>query len=78
MTKEVVINTWNLNLNSENTKSNFVPMACGRHDEVCDGWRELIDIKNGLFKGEYVEILFNLTLKLQNHLIQSRSKTNKS
>lgn len=38
----------------------------------------LVTIKNGLFKGEYVEILFNLTLKLQNHLIYLRSKTNKS
>ena len=25
----------------------------------------LVTIKNGLFKGEYVEILYNLTLKLQ-------------
>jgi hypothetical protein len=38
----------------------------------------LLTIKNGLFKGEYVEILFNLTLKLQNHLIHLRSKTDKS
>jgi hypothetical protein len=27
----------------------------------------LVTIKNGLFKGEYVETLYNLTLKLQNH-----------
>lgn len=27
----------------------------------------LVTIKNSLFKGEYVEILYNLTLKLQNH-----------
>lgn len=26
----------------------------------------LITIKNSLFKGEYVELLYNLTLKLQN------------
>jgi hypothetical protein len=38
----------------------------------------LLTIKNGLFKGEYVEILFNLTLKLQNHLLHLRSKTDKS
>jgi hypothetical protein len=25
----------------------------------------LLTIKNGLFKGEYVEILYNLTLKIQ-------------
>jgi len=25
----------------------------------------LVTIKNGLFKGEYIEILYNLTLKLQ-------------
>ena len=26
----------------------------------------LVTIKNSLFKGEYVELLYNLTLKLQN------------
>lgn len=30
----------------------------------------LIAIKNGLFKGEYVETCYNLTLKLQNHFIK--------
>jgi hypothetical protein len=36
----------------------------------------LLTIKNGLFKGEYVEILYNLTLKLQTHLISLRGKNN--
>lgn len=27
----------------------------------------LLTIKNSLFKGEYVELLYNLTLKLQTH-----------
>jgi hypothetical protein len=34
----------------------------------------LVTIKNGLFKGEYVEILYNLTLKLQKHFVDLRSK----
>ena len=34
----------------------------------------LVTIKNGLFKGEYVETLYNLTLKLQKHFVNLRSK----
>jgi len=34
----------------------------------------LVTIKNGLFKGEYVETVYNLTLKLQNHFVDLRSK----
>ena len=34
----------------------------------------LVTIKNGLFKGEYVETLYNLTLKLQKHFVHLRSK----
>lgn len=34
----------------------------------------LITIKNGLFKGEYVELLYNLTLKLQNHFVDLTTK----
>lgn len=34
----------------------------------------LVTIKNGLFKGEYVEILYNLTLKLQKHFVDLRTK----
>lgn len=34
----------------------------------------LVTIKNGLFKGEYVETLYNLTLKLQKHFLHLRSK----
>lgn len=34
----------------------------------------LVTIKNGLFKGEYVEVLYNLTLKLQKHFVDLRSK----
>ena len=30
----------------------------------------LVTIKNGLFKGEYVEILYNLTLKLQEKYVK--------
>jgi len=37
----------------------------------------LVTIKNGLFKGEYVETLYNLTLKLQNHFVYLRSKNTK-
>ena len=34
----------------------------------------LVTIKNGLFKGEYVETLYNLTLKLQKHFVDLRTK----
>jgi len=34
----------------------------------------LVTIKNGLFKGEYVETLYNLTLKLQKHFLHLKSK----
>lgn len=34
----------------------------------------LVTIKNGLFKGEYVEILYNLTLKLQKNFVLLRDK----
>lgn len=34
----------------------------------------LLTLKNGLFKGEYVEILYNLTLKLQNHLLSYKEQ----
>jgi len=37
----------------------------------------LVTIKNGLFKGEYVEILYNLTLKLQKHFVDLRTKNMK-
>tara|TARA_R110000796_G_C14247002_1_gene398048 strand:+ start:238 stop:465 length:228 start_codon:yes stop_codon:yes gene_type:complete len=33
----------------------------------------LITIKNGLFKGEYVETLYNLTLKLQKKFLELKS-----
>ena len=36
----------------------------------------LVTIKNSLFKGEYVEILYNLTLKLQKHFLNLKSKNN--
>jgi hypothetical protein len=34
----------------------------------------LVTIKNSLFKGEYVETLYNLTLKLQKHFVNFKSK----
>jgi len=34
----------------------------------------LVTIKNSLFKGEYVETLYNLTLKLQKHFVNLKSK----
>ncbi len=34
----------------------------------------LVTIKNTLFKGEYVEILYNLTLKLQQGYVHCKSK----
>lgn len=34
----------------------------------------LVTIKNGLFKGEYVETLYNLTLKLQKNFLDLKSK----
>jgi hypothetical protein len=37
----------------------------------------LLTIKNGLFRGEYVEIVYNLTLKLQKYLIDTKYKNNK-
>jgi hypothetical protein len=37
----------------------------------------LVTIKNGLFKGDYVEVLYNLTLKLQKHFVDLRSKNDK-
>lgn len=36
----------------------------------------LITIKNSLFKGEYVEILYNLTLKLQQGYVDCKPKQN--
>lgn len=35
----------------------------------------LLTIKNGLFRGEYVEIMYNLTLKLQQHLLDLKDKS---
>ena len=37
----------------------------------------LLTIKNGLFRGEYVETVYNLTLKLQKHLVDLKYKNNK-
>jgi hypothetical protein len=37
----------------------------------------LLTIKNGLFRGEYVETVYNLTLKLQKQLVDLRYKHNK-
>jgi hypothetical protein len=37
----------------------------------------LLTIKNGLFRGEYVETVYNLTLKLQKQLVDLKYKTNK-
>lgn len=37
----------------------------------------LITIKNSLFKGEYVELLYNLTLKLQQEYIHCKTKQDK-
>ena len=37
----------------------------------------LVTIKNSLFKGEYVEDLYNLTLKLQKHFIYLKSNNKK-
>ena len=34
----------------------------------------LVTIKNSLFKGEYVETLYNLTLKLQNSFVSFKDK----
>lgn len=36
----------------------------------------LVTIKNSLFKGEYVEILYNLTLKLQQGYVDCKPKQN--
>jgi hypothetical protein len=37
----------------------------------------LLTIKNGLFRGEYVETVYNLTLKLQRHLVDLKYKAHK-
>lgn len=37
----------------------------------------LLTIKNGLFRGEYVETVYNLTLKLQKELVDLKYKNNK-
>jgi hypothetical protein len=37
----------------------------------------LLTIKNGLFRGEYVETVYNLTLKLQKQLVDLKYKTNR-
>lgn len=37
----------------------------------------LLTIKNGLFRGEYVETVYNLTLKLQKHLVDLKYKNHK-
>jgi len=49
------------------------------HIELTDKELELLllTIKNGLFRGEYVETVYNLTLKLQKQLVDSKYKNNK-
>ena len=37
----------------------------------------LLTIKNGLFRGEYVETVYNLTLKLQKQLVDLKYKAHK-
>ncbi len=37
----------------------------------------LLTIKNGLFRGEYVETVYNLTLKLQKQLVDLKYKNHK-
>jgi hypothetical protein len=37
----------------------------------------LLTIKNGLFRGEYVETVYNLTLKIQKQLVDLKYKNNK-
>jgi hypothetical protein len=37
----------------------------------------LLTIKNGLFRGEYVETVYNLTLKLQKQLVDIKYKNSK-
>lgn len=37
----------------------------------------LLTIKNGLFRGEYVETVYSLTLKLQKQLVNLKYKNNK-
>jgi hypothetical protein len=37
----------------------------------------LLTIKYGLFRGEYVETVYNLTLKLQKQLVDLKYKNNK-
>jgi len=37
----------------------------------------LLTIKNGLFRGEYVETVYNLTLKLQKQLVDLKYKNSK-
>jgi hypothetical protein len=49
------------------------------HLELTDKELEILmlTIKNGLFKGEYVEIIYHLTLKLQKHLVDLKYKNHK-
>jgi len=67
----------NLQLKGEQQISN-VPSPTSETTNVELSEKELefilVTIKNGLFKGEYVETLYNLTLKLQKHFIDLRSK----
>lgn len=55
----------NLEDSSSTLENNVINVELTQHE------LELIltFIKNGLFKGEYVEILYNLTLKLQNSFL---------
>jgi hypothetical protein len=58
--------------------SPYIPTP-STHLELTDKELEILmlTIKNGLFKGEYVEIIYHLTLKLQKHLVDLKYKTHK-
>jgi len=66
----------NVTLGGESQKQEISSSIPTTHVELSERELEflLVTVKNGLFKGEYVETLYNLTLKLQKHFVDLRSK----
>ena len=68
-----------VNVGEEAIKKALIPPTSNSSIKLTEKEIEflLVTIKNSLFKGEYVETLYNLTLKLQKHFIDLKSNNNK-
>ena len=68
-----------VNIGEEAIKKALIPSTSNSGIKLTEKEIEflLVTIKNSLFKGEYVEVLYNLTLKLQKHFIDLKSNNNK-